>query len=73
VAVVLTVTGISVYVAVQKLRSRKKKSDLEANDENGKDAVKAMQDAGDEFGERATRWVRNARQKAKANWSRKSE
>jgi hypothetical protein len=73
VIVVLTVTGILVYVVVQKLRSRKKKSDLEANDKNSNDAVTSVQNTAGGFGDRPTRWVRNARQKAKVNWSRKGD
>jgi hypothetical protein len=71
--VILTVTGISVYVVVQKLRSRKKKSDLEANDNNGVGIAEAKQNACGRFGERALRWIRNARREAKAKWSRKRE
>jgi hypothetical protein len=73
VIVVLTVTGILVYVVVQKLRSRKKKSDLEASDKNVKGITNEKQDACGTFGEGATKWVRSARQKMGAAWSRKRE
>jgi heme/copper-type cytochrome/quinol oxidase subunit 2 len=73
VVVALTVTGMSLYMMFRKLRSRKKKSDLEANDSSGNGFKKAVRKAGEGLGGRAIRWVRQARQKLKAIWSRKRE
>ena len=70
----LTVAGILAYVAVSKLRkNRKRKSDLEANDEGETNNDKGKSKAGKWLGKTREDWIRWLKQKAKMVWTPKQE
>lgn len=69
----LTVAGILSYVAIDKRRARKKKSDLEANDEEENSSVKGKAEAGKRIVETSKNWSRGLKQKAKMVSTRKQE
>jgi Mg2+ and Co2+ transporter CorA len=68
----LTVAGILSYVAISKLRARKRKSDLEANDECQKSSDKGEADVGKWFSKTSKDWI-GLKQKAKMVWTPKQE
>lgn len=71
--VVLTVSGILLYVAISKLRARKRKSYLEANNDTETNNGKGKADTGKWFGKTSKDWVRWLKQKAKMGWTPKQE
>jgi hypothetical protein len=73
VVAALTVSGILSYVAISKLRARKKKSDLEANNEGEKSNAKDKTNSGKQFVDTSKDWIRWLKQKAKTVWTTKQE
>lgn len=70
----LTVAGILSYVAISKLkRTRKRKSDLEANDEHDINNDKGKSKAGKWVSKTREDWIRWWKQKAKMVWTPKQE
>ena len=73
VVVALTVSGILLYVAITKLRTRKMKSDLEANNEGEQRDGKGKFEASKWFGKTSKDCIRWLRQKVKMAWTPKQE
>jgi hypothetical protein len=69
----LTVAGILSYAVITKLRARKRKSDLEANDEGENSNGKGKAEAGKQFVETSKDRIRWLKQKVKIVWTRKQE
>lgn len=73
VVVTLTVGGILLYVKISKLRARKRKADLEANNAGEIRYGKGKAQAGKSFVDTSKDRIRWLKQKAKMVWTRKQE